>query len=153
TANTYDSVTLSWNVSGALSCTAWGGTTGDGWAGAQPASGSIAITSQIGGTANYSLNCLFADHIGSGSVTIGWIDVTPLTNLTSEPSVPLVLGEQWQINWIANVAPCVASGGTAGDGWAGAQPASGSYVVTATQLGMTLYTLTCGSGKKIATTT
>ena len=151
-ANSGDPVTLNWNIAGAQSCTAWGGVPGDGWAGARATSGALAITNQAGGTVNYSLNCLFSDHIGSASISIAWNDIQPLTNLAGEPSVPLVLGAQWQISWTANIAPCVASGGTPGDGWSGPQPTSGSYLVTATQMGMTLYTLNCGNGRRSATT-
>lgn len=150
-ANTGDSVTLSWNVVGADSCTAWGGVSGDGWAGAKPASGSMQITSAEGGTVNYSLNCQVGDEIGSGTATVAWDYIAPLVNLTGGSSGPLMLGATTSLNWDADVGPCVATGGASGDGWAGPQSASGSFIITVAHTGLTEYTLICGTGARTAT--
>jgi hypothetical protein len=150
-ANTGDPVTLTWDVPGGVSCTARGGSTGDGWAGPQPATGSMQVTNAAGGVATYSMNCRVGNGIASGAATVTWDFIQPLTNLTGGASVPLMLGATWNLNWVANVTPCVASGGVAGDGWAGAQPENGSFTVTVTQTGMTQYTLTCGTGARTAT--
>lgn len=150
-ANTGDPITLSWNVAGAQSCNAWGGTSGDGWAGAQAPSGSLQLTSDVGGTVNYSLDCAVGNQIAAGTVAVNWDYIQPLTNLSGGSSGPLLLGATTALNWLANVSPCVASGGSAGDGWAGAQPSSGSFQITVTQSGITGYTLTCGTGGLTAT--
>jgi hypothetical protein len=150
-ANTGDPITLTWNAAGAASCTAWGGTSGDGWAGTQAASGSIQLTGLIGGTATYSLNCLIGKQIGAGSVTIGWNYVAPYVSLSGGSPGPLTLGVGSQLSWLSTVQPCVASGGVAGDGWAGAQPNSGSFSLTVTHAGLTQYTITCGTGSRTAT--
>lgn len=150
-ANTGDPVTLSWDAKGAESCTAWGGTPGDGWAGVQPSSGSIQLTSAVGGTVGYSLSCLMGNQIGEGNATISWNYIAPLTNLFGGSASPLMLGATTAFNWDANVGPCVAAGGNAGDGWAGQQPTSGSLSLTVTQTGITQYTLTCGTGPRTAT--
>jgi len=152
-ANTGDLVTLSWSAVGAQSCTAWGGSSGDGWAGPQPASGSVALTNETGGTVIYSLNCAIGRQIGAGSISVNWDYIAPQTDLTGGYAAPLQLGYGVGLNWSANVTPCTASGGIPGDGWAGAQPDSGSLELTVTQPGITAYTLTCGSGGRTATDT
>ena len=150
-ANTGNPVTLSWNVAEAQSCIAWGGTAGDGWAGARAASGSLQLTSDVGGTVNYSLDCAVGNQIGAGTVAVSWDYIQPFTNLTGGSSDPFLLGATTGLNWLANVGPCVASGGTPGDGWSGPQPTSGSFQITVTQTGVTPYTLTCGGGGRTAT--
>ena len=148
--NTGDPITLTWNAAGATSCIAWGGASGDGWAGTQSASGSLQITNLSGGTVTYALSCRIGNQIGAGSVTIGWNFVTPYVDFSGPIQAPLTLGAATQINWVANVQPCVGSGGAAGDGWAGAQN-SGSFTLTVTQAGLTPYTITCGTGGRTAT--
>jgi hypothetical protein len=150
-ANAGDPVTLSWDSQGAESCTAWGGTPGDGWAGVRASSGSVMVTSNAGGTVNYSLSCLMENQIGEGSASVSWNYVQPLTNLFIGSAGPLMLGATTGLDWSANVGPCVATGGNAGDGWAGQQPTSGSLSLTATRVGITQYTLTCGPTARSAT--
>jgi hypothetical protein len=150
-ANTGDSITLTWNVAGATSCTAWGGSAGDGWAGTKAPSGSIQLTDLIGGTATYSLNCLIGNQLGAGNVAVSWNYVAPYVIFTGPSQLPLTLGGTTEMTWQTNVQPCVASGGVSGDGWAGAQPTSGSFAATVTKLGLTPYTVTCGTGSRTAT--
>jgi hypothetical protein len=150
-ANSGNPITLTWNATGATACTAWGGTSGDGWAGPQAASGSVVLTSSTGGAVTYALNCLIGPQIGAGSVVVNWDFLPPYVDLTGGSQGPLTLGASTGTNWESNVQPCVASGGVAGDGWAGAQPTSGSFATTVTQLGLTQYTLTCGTGSNSAT--
>lgn len=151
-ANTGDTVTLSWNAQGAGTCTSWGGATGDGWAGVQPASGSVQITNVAGGMVNYSLSCHLGSQIVVGTVAVNWDYIEPVTNLQGV-AAPLMLGASTTLNWDANLGPCVATGGNSGDGWAGPQPASGSFSLTVAHTGITQYTLTCGTGARIATNT
>ncbi|MGB6487379.1 MAG: hypothetical protein WBE91_10890 [Steroidobacteraceae bacterium] len=152
-ANTGTAVTLTWNVQGAESCTAWGGVSGDGWAGAEPASGSVQLTEAAGGPVNYSLSCQVAGQIGSGTATVTWNYIEPLVNLTGGSSGPQMLGATTTLNWDSNVSPCVATGGISGQGWSGTLAASGSFPVTVTQTGLTPYTLTCGTAPRTATST
>lgn len=150
-ANTGTPVTLTWNVQGAQSCTASGGVSGDGWAGAEPASGAVQLTEAAGGPVNYSLSCQVAGQIGSGTTTVTWDYIEPLVNLTGGSSGPQMLGATTTLNWDSNVSPCVATGGISGQGWSGTLAASGSFTVTVTQTGLTQYTLTCGTGQRTAT--
>jgi hypothetical protein len=150
-ANTGDTVTLSWSVQGAQSCTAWAGAMGDGWAGVQPAQGSFQATDAAGGPVNYSLSCFVGNAIASGTVAVNWDYIEPLTNLTGGSVGPLILGDAATLNWNANLGPCKATGGNSGDGWAGSQQTSGSVSFTVTQPGISSYTLACGAGQRIAT--
>jgi lysyl endopeptidase len=150
-ANTGDLITLTWNAAGATSCSAWGGSPGDDWAGTKAASGSMQITDLIGGTAIYSLNCLIDKQLGAGSAAISWNYVAPYVDFSGASQSPLTLGVTTQMSWQTNVQPCVASGGVSGDGWAGAQPTSGTFVATTTRIGLTPYTITCGTGSRTAT--
>jgi hypothetical protein len=144
-------ITLSWNVAGATSCSASGGSPGDGWAGAQAASGSLQITDVVGGNVIYALNCLVGAQLASGSVSVSWDYIAPYLVLTGSSAGPLTLGATTSFNWQSNVEPCVASGGASGDGWAGTQPSPGSFSLTVAQTGLIKYTLTCGSGARTAT--
>jgi hypothetical protein len=144
-------ITLSWNVAGAASCTASGGSPGDGWHGAQAASGSLQITDVVGGNVTYALNCLVGAQLASGSVSVSWDYIAPYLILTGSSAGPLTLGATTSFNWQSNVEPCVASGGVSGDGWAGTQPSPGSFNLTVAQTGLIKYTLTCGSGARTAT--
>lgn len=150
-ANTGDTVTLSWNVPDAQSCTAWGGAKGDGWAGAEPATGAVQITNASGGMVHYSLACRTAGQIASGTVTVNWNYIAPQTGLTGAHFAPLMLGELVYLNWNANVGPCTATGGFAADGWAGPQPMTGTFSFPVSQVGLAQYTLTCGTGERVAT--
>jgi hypothetical protein len=150
-ANSGDLVTVSWDASGATACTAWGGSSGDGWAGPQPASGSVQLSNAGGGAVTYSLDCTIGNKIGAGGVSVNWNYLQPRTGLTGGNSYPLQVGSPVSISWNANVGPCTASGGIPGDGWSGPQSASGSVQIVISQPGMATYTLSCGTGARTAT--
>jgi hypothetical protein len=144
-------VTLSWNVPWAQSCTATGGRPGDGWVGDKPPSGSAQVTELSGGTVQYELTCRGGDRSGKGSASVDWLFIQPLISLRG-PSRPVTLGAPFDLRWDANVNPCTASGGLPGDGWAGAKSQPGQQTLQATQLGATTYSISCGTGVRVATT-
>jgi hypothetical protein len=146
-------ITLSWNVAGAASCTASGGSSGDGWAGTRAASGSLQVTDVSGGLVIYALNCLVGSQLASGNVTVSWDYIAPYLVFTGGSAAPVTLGVTAGFNWQSNVEPCVASGGVSGDGWSGAKPSPGSFTFVVAQTGLVTYTLTCGSGTQTATST
>jgi hypothetical protein len=153
TANAGAQITLSWNAAGATTCTASGGSSGDGWNGSRPASGTLKISNFTGGPVTYALNCLTGNQIGAGSVTVLWNFVAPQIGLSSGAVAPFMLGALNGISWSPNVAPCVGSGGVPGDGWSGPQANSGQFFLHVTQPGLTSYTLTCGTAPRTATET
>jgi hypothetical protein len=148
---TGQTINLTWSASGAQGCTASGGLTGDGWAGSRGASGTYALTEQSAGQAMYSIRCTAAGQIGSAAVTVNWQFVAAFVNMNG-PVGNISAGGLFELQWSANAQPCTASGGINGDGWAGAKASSGSQSVQASVLGDTVYTLTCGSGARTATT-
>jgi lysyl endopeptidase len=144
---TGQTVTLTWNATGAQSCTASGGLGGDGWTGTLSDSGSVMLTEQSGGAVTYSLSCTGAGAAGSTSLTVTWQLVPGSVALTgSGPTVSA--GSPVLLQWGSNVEPCTASGGTSGDGWAGSKATSGSQSVLASTLGTVTYTLACGTGER-----
>jgi len=56
-------------------------------------------------------------------------------------------GQPSSVTWQGvNATSCTASGGIAGDGWAGAKPVAGTFTFTPTAAGTATYTLTCTDG-------
>ncbi len=150
-ANDGNLITLSWNAPDAQSCTASGGLVGDGWAGSRPATGSVQLTEAAGGRVNYTLSCTGDDRVGRAKTSVDWIFIAPDTGLYG-PTAPVMVGGIAYLSWSANVTSCVASGGVAGDGWAGPKPNSGSMSIAATQIGIATYILTCGTAPRMAVT-
>lgn len=89
------SLTLAWATTGALTCTAGGGTDGDGWSGSQALSGQASVRESAPGTRTYTLACTGAGGTGTGSAAVtvvaasgsggtgggGGVDVATLTLL------------------------------------------------------------------------
>jgi hypothetical protein len=146
-AATETSVTLTWDAATATSCTASGGTAGDGWAGARATSGTFQVSRQTPGISNYTLRCGDGTRFGARTVSVSWYEEPPSLSL-SIPGGNHYVGDVVRIDWAANVSACVASGGAAGDGWAGARARTGSVDVTLTQQGASQFTLTCGTGSR-----
>ena len=66
-------------------------------------------------------------------------------------SLPRPTACRFEVSWISNLRPCAASGGNSGDGWAGrsirrARATDHGRLSSA----FVTYTLTCGSGERIA---
>jgi hypothetical protein len=140
-------ITLSWNVTGAQSCTASGGAVNDSWPGTYSGTGSIQLTSFTPGYAVYTLTCGIGNLQGHGSLQVLWKFVPATTGL-SGPATPVMAGGTFPLSWSANVSPCVA-----GDSWTGPRDTSGTQIITANQIGTFQYTLTCGTGARAAATT
>jgi hypothetical protein len=149
--DTFHSLTLTWSVADADVCTANGGLAGDGWSGAKPTSGTITISNLSGGLVTYSLTCSKGNLSGTSNAAVTWVKVAPIVNLVG-PVGAASVGSPMFFAWSSNVAPCVASGGTNSDGWAGTKAnSSTTQSVTATQVGTITYTMTCGTGQQTAT--
>jgi hypothetical protein len=144
-------VTLSWDVTWAQSCTASGGQPGDGWNGTKPPTGSAEVTELAGGDVEYTLSCTSGDLRGKASTEVNWVFIPPGISLHG-PTRPIMLGSTFELRWDANVVPCTASDGLPGDGWAGPKPQPGDQILNATQLGTTTYSISCGSGVRVAST-
>jgi hypothetical protein len=147
--NSYQLITLTWSAPGAQTCTATGGLSGDGWTGTLPASGSLQLTETTGGQVTYGVRCTAGTLIGNATTAVTWTLLPAFANLSVSSPVTAA-GNTIQLQWFANTTPCTASGGTAGDGWAGTKANSGTQNVPVLSIGSITYTLTCGSGNRIA---
>jgi hypothetical protein len=150
TAATSTSDVLTWNAPGAVSCTASGGNSGDGWpAGAVSASSSVGVSEQATGTDVYKLTCSYPGNRSTNSrVSINWTTPAPFADwVAGDQSV--WVGAPNRIDWKSNVpGTCTLRGGSAN---LSNLPTSGSATVTESSAGMVHYTLTCGSGTNSAT--
>ncbi len=112
------------------------------------------MTEFSAGAATYVVTCYRAGLQASNRVTVNWTLATPQVSLILAPdgqTFTSYIGTA-VLQWHANVTPCVASGGSPGDGWAGTLAASGTRTVTETSAGSYTYMLACGSGAQTATT-
>ncbi len=123
---------LSWNSTGAASCSASGV-----WSGMLTASGTQS-TGPLSSAATYSLSCVGPGGTASASATV---NVIPTATLSVYPSV-VAPGNTSTLTWAStNADSC-----TAGDGWSGTLPSSGTQVTSAVSA-TTSYTLNCtGAG-------
>jgi lysyl endopeptidase len=133
--------TLVWR-SNQPSCFATGGTTGDGWGGTLAGSGQAAVTENLPGTYVYTLTCGTGSQAISQSLTITL--AAPTASITVTTLAGLRYGQTISLTW-NGTGGCTASGGGAGDGWAGALTGTFNAVYLAEQAaGTYVYTITCG---------
>jgi len=138
------SSTLSWTTSGASQCAA-----DDAWSGAQPTSGSSAITVSQAGANNYTLICAGAGATASQSAVVTAMPL-PAVSLSASPG-SVDVGQSSTLTWSSsNAQSCTASGA-----WSGGEPLSGSLSVTVGQSGSNTFTLNCSNayGSASQTTT
>jgi hypothetical protein len=139
-------ITLTWD-SGAPSCIASGGASGDGWSGYFQANGSTQVTETAVGVVTYVLTCTSGTRSLTSQVTVTWTPGPPTVNLKSSLPQPVYLGQIDTLTWTSNLTSCSASGGATGDGWTGnALPPNGSLPVTESTTGQFTYNLTCTDG-------
>jgi hypothetical protein len=144
-------VTAVWSTANATSCTASGGTPGDGWSGAEPAQStgtSIGPVSIIG-VALYSLSCTGPGGQSLPSVASVLVTATApaaaILSFTASPSA-LQTGQSATLSWTtSNATSCTASGGTGAAPWSGSAPTSSSTFSSGTlsTAGVYNFTLTC----------
>jgi probable HAF family extracellular repeat protein len=145
-ASVRQSVTLAWVSENANSCTASGGTAGDGWAGARPTSGEATVTSGAAGAVQYVIRCSAGPLSRESAVLVTYAAAPPTVRLTVTPSVSRVR-KLVTLAWTSEGADsCMATGGRPGDGWAGTLVTSGQQSVSETQAGAVGYGVRCMSG-------
>ena len=138
---------LSWSAN-LRPCVASGGVPGDGWSGAQPVSGTANVTETAVGAVTYTLTCGTGARATAAQVTSTIL--APSAQVTAD-AVTLLLGQSVRIATQTIGLPCVASGGSATDGWAQNATFNASASVIETLAGTYTYTVTCGSGGQTAT--
>ena len=145
---------LVWNAPGATSCTATGGTPGDGWAGSKAANGSLLIVQYDPSVATYTLRCSNGSSYAERSVQIAWVHGAPFVELRRDGFQSLdVIASGMRLEWRSNVRPCVATGGGIGDGWPGPKTpvTQGTQDIAFTEAGTITWSITCGSGTRTLT--
>jgi lysyl endopeptidase len=140
-------VTLTWTSGDSSICTANGGSGSDGWAGTMGATGTATVTSTSTGSLAYGITC---DN-GSAQTQVNY--TAPSGVLASAPTpsatlsanaTTLATGQKATISWISQSATgCLATGGSAGDGWSGTLGPSGTLVLSESVAGSYTYGITC----------
>jgi hypothetical protein len=138
---------IQWSAANAISCTASGGTSGDGWSGSVPVNGSQSVTETTTGTVTYVLRCQFpGSQTGSAAISFQWVNEpeiqvnAPFVVWTSRPVT---------LSWDSNVSPCSISGGSVS---LNNLAASGSTTTTQATAGDVTYTFSCGPVNNSTTT-
>jgi hypothetical protein len=127
-------------------CTATGGISGDGWAGAKASNGSQSVLVSVLGNTTYTLTCGSGVRTATGQYTI--TVVAPYVSQIISDADQMRVGQLVDLQLGAG-GSCIASGGAPGDGWAGPlgtqTPGLGGfgYAVTETNAGTYTYTVTC----------
>jgi hypothetical protein len=152
-------VTLTWSAASDASCTGSGGSPGDGWSGAHPASGSQMVTSTAAVVVTYVMSCVDALGPAQAQTQVTYSAVPAAGPPTPTPTVTLTasganetVGSKVRLNWSAqNASECAASGGATGDGWSGALALSGSLSISEANAGTFTYDITCSGAPPAAT--
>jgi lysyl endopeptidase len=132
---------LVWH-SNQASCTATGGSAGDGWGGPLAGSGQVDVTENRPGTYVYTLTCGTGSQSTSQSLTLVFAAPAASLSLSAQPG--LRFGQSIALVW-NGTGNCTASGGSPGDGWAG--PLTGTFgavFLTEQAAGAFTYTISCG---------
>ncbi len=131
------------------SCIATGGSPGDGWSGSLGASGQVNVTENQPGTYDYTLTCGTGSQAISQTLTLTF--VLPTASMQLYSLAGLRLGQGIAFNWHGS-GDCTASGGAAGDNWAGALSGNfGSAYLTEQTAGTYVYKISCGPPAVAAT--
>jgi hypothetical protein len=145
-------ITLSWSSpQQTTSCTATGGSPGDGWNGSLASAGTKSVTSTSASTITYTIDCNFGYGPSQAQAQVTY---TPV--ITSEVAVPApaatlaasassgVVGTPITLSWTSqNSNACMASGGESGDGWSGSLSLAGTMSVTEAAAGSFTYGIVC----------
>ncbi len=138
-------ITLRWS-SNLNSCAATGGAAGDGWAASSlPSAGARQVTEPVEGTFQFTVTCTDGAQTVSTDLLLGFQVPISIVSLFG-PSTPLRVGQEITVLWNGS-PPCRATGGAAGDGWAG-DLYGGNGIVSLTEhtAGTFAYGLSCGPG-------
>jgi hypothetical protein len=128
------SSTLTWSSTNATSCAASGA-----WSGSQSTSGSQSVTPSSIGTSAYTLSCTGPGGNESATANLTVTQPPPPTvNLSANVGTAFV-EQPVTLTWSSiGATACTATGA-----WSGAEPVSGSAVVTPSSAGTPTYSLSC----------
>jgi hypothetical protein len=138
---------LTWS-SNLRDCVASGGKPGDGWSGPVASRGEQQITELVPGQVTFTISCGTGTRTAVNNTTPY---ITPPTVTTRADATNLRIGQSVTVGSASIGAPCVRTGGSPGDGWAGSDVKSASSVIlTETVPGTYTYVTQCGSGVYVA---
>jgi probable HAF family extracellular repeat protein len=142
--------TLTWTQSPGASCSATGGTSGDGWAGTFLAGGNKSVTESDAGIYQLGLTCSAGSQTATAQISLT-VTLAPVTVTLSASPSSITAGQSTTLTWSShNATSCTATGGSANDVWPGAKAtAGGSQVVLESSAGSIQYALTCTAGSQI----
>jgi hypothetical protein len=136
-----NSYALAWS-SNQSSCSASGGSSGDGWTGsALSSSGQLQVNESVPGTYNYTITCVTGSQTVSQSVSATYSAPTAAIKLYTPTG--LRFGQAIILEWNSSNA-CTASGGGSGDSWGGSVASNGFFSLSEQTAGTYTYTISCG---------
>jgi hypothetical protein len=151
------SIWLLWNGSG--NCTASGGGAGDNWSGPLTSNlDAVYLTEQAAGTYVYTISCGPAAIAATSQVSYTFTGGPPAASLTAAQPTQLIdlSVEEYPalLTWTSNVQPCAIdyTGPVNGNVLSG-YPSQGTDTEPQQIAGTYTYTLTCGTGATLATST
>ena len=139
--------TLSWNSNvRPCSLAVTGDEPGSIYSDGRPQSSAIDGRELIGNYV-YTITCGVGAETATASLNFTYTGTPAVSFLNSMGTI--LAGDVNSILYLTNIIPCIATGGSAGDGWAGTYTARDQFIyVTETQAGTYTYTLTCGGGSQ-----
>jgi hypothetical protein len=153
-------ITLSWSSPpNSSSCTPSGGSTGDGWTGSLPGSGTKTVTGSVASTITYGISCDFGYGPSNAQAQVTYTAVSASEPATPTPTATLAasadtqsVGASVTLSWSSqNSNACNASGGESGDGWTGTLSLAGTMTVTESAAGTFSYGIVCTGAPPAAT--
>jgi lysyl endopeptidase len=151
-----ETIAIVWSGTGG--CTATGGGTGDGWAGPIVSSGVIYLKEQAAGTYTYGISCGPAAIAATAQVTYTFSGAPPSATLTAAMPTQLIdLSVQTYptlLTWSSNVQPCnIDYSGPQNASLFSGYPSQGTDTQPQLIAGLYTYTLSCGFGPTLTTST
>ena len=114
--------------------------------------GTYEVTQYDAGLTTYQIRCTDGVRYGVRSLRVMW-NLSPPSLLFVPADSSGWQGDTMRLFWRSTLHPCTASGGDAGDGWAGSKVTNGEQFVPLLRTGAIRYTMTCGSGSTQVTQT
>jgi lysyl endopeptidase len=116
--------------------------------------GSYNAVQDVVGTFVYRITCTQGADTSTATATVDFVPPAPSVKLLLLQGGPVaanevIANEPFSIGWTSTVSNCVASGGVAGDNWAGPKANSGGVSLTLHEPGTYNYSISCGTAPEV----